>query len=244
MAVAIVTRAFVERHLPRHQDPIGRRLLFGGSDPVTIVGVAGDFRRDAVDQPPQPMLFLPYGQFGLPFMSVVIRSAAPQSAVTALIRREMGEIDRDLALQEVSTLEEARSRTTAQPAFRARALVLFGGLALLLASIGVYGLLSQSVAQRTRELGVRIAVGASPGDVYKLVVGEGLRLTAVGLGAGVVMALAASKGVSALLYGVPPTDMTTFATVIGTLVAVAIAASYLPARRAMRVSPVEALRSE
>jgi ABC-type antimicrobial peptide transport system permease subunit len=123
-------------------------------------------------------------------------------------------------------------------------LVLFGGLALLLASIGVYGLLSQSVAQRTRELGVRIAVGARPGDVYRLVVGEGLRLTAIGLSAGVVMALVASRSVAALLYGIAPTDIATFAAVIGTLLTVAIAASYLPARRAMRVSPIDALRSE
>jgi predicted permease len=243
-AVAIVSRTFVDRHLPGQQDPVGRRLLFGGSDPVTIVGVVGDYRRDSLDQPPEPMLFFPYRQFSLPFMTVVVRSAAPHAAVTALLRSEMGEIDRDLALAEVTTLDEARSRSMAQPAFRAQALVLFGGLALLLASIGVYGLLSQSVAQRTRELGVRIAVGARPGDVYRLVIGEGLRLTLIGLGAGVLMALAASKGVAALLYGIAPTDVATFAAVVGTLVAVAVAASYVPARRAMRVNPIEALRSE
>ena len=243
-AVAIVSRAFVERYLPHAQDPIGRRLLFGGSDPVAIVGVVGDYRRDSIDQPPEPMLFLPYRQFSLPFMTVVVRSAAPHAAVTTLIRQEMRDIDRGLALAEVTTLDEARSKTTAQPAFRAKALVLFGGLALLLASIGVYGLLSQSVAQRTRELGVRIAVGAGPADVYRLVIGEGLRLTGIGLVAGVLMALLASRGVAALLYGIAPTDATTFTIVIGTLVAVAVAASYLPARRAMRVSPIEALRSE
>ena len=131
----------------------------------------------------------------------------------------MRAIDRDVALAEVTTLDEARGKTMAQPAFRAKALVLFGGLALLLASIGVYGLLSQSVAQRTRELGVRIAVG-------------------------VLMALAASRAISALLYGIAPTDGATFATVIGTLAAVAVMASYLPARRAMRVNPIETLRSE
>ena len=177
-------------------------------------------------------------------MSVVVRSAAPRCAVTTLIRQEMRAIDRDVALAEVTTLDEARGKTMAQPAFRAKALVLFGGLALLLASIGVYGLLSQSVAQRTRELGVRIAVGATPADVYRLVIGEGLRLTAVGLGAGVLMALAASRAISALLYGIAPTDGATFATVIGTLAAVAVMASYLPARRAMRVNPIETLRSE
>jgi putative ABC transport system permease protein len=243
MPVVIVTRAFVERYLPGKQDPVGRRLLFG-TDPFTIVAVVGDFRRDSLDQPPEPMVFMPYRQFSLPFMSVVVRSAAPQSAVTTLIRQEMRAIDRDVALAEVTTLDEARGKTMAQPAFRAKALVLFGGLALLLASIGVYGLLSQSVAQRTRELGVRIAVGATPADVYRLVIGEGLRLTAVGLGAGVLMALAASRAISALLYGIAPTDGATFATVIGTLAAVAVMASYLPARRAMRVNPIETLRSE
>jgi putative ABC transport system permease protein len=243
MPVVIVTRAFAERYLPGKQDPVGRRLLLGG-DPFTIVGVVGDFRRDSLDQPAEPMLFMAYRQFSLPFMSVVVRSAAPQTAVTTLIRQEMRDIDRDLALAEVTTLDEARGKTMAQPTFRAKALVLFGGLALLLASIGVYGLLSQSVAQRTRELGVRIAVGAGPADVYRLVIGEGLRLTGIGLVAGVLMALLASKGVAALLYGIAPTDATTFTMVIGTLVAVAVAASYLPARRAMRVSPIEALRSE
>ncbi len=242
-AVAIVTRAFVERFLSGTQDPIGRRLLFG-SDPATIVGIAGDFRRDSLDQPPEPMLFMPYRQFSLPFMSVVVRSAAPSATVTALLRQEMRKIDRDLSLAQVTTLDEERGRTMAQPTFRAKALVLFGALALLLASIGVYGLLSQSVAQRTRELGVRMAVGAGPADVYRLVIGEGLRLTGIGLAAGVVLAVVATRAVAALLYGIAPTDVTTFTAVIGTLVAVALAASYLPARRAMRVSPVDALRSE
>jgi predicted permease len=243
VAVTIVTRAFAERYFPG-QDPLGRRLLFGGSEPVTIVGVVGDFRRDALDRSPEPMLFLPYRQFSLPFLSIVVRSAAPHSAVTTLVRREMGTIDRDLALAEVTTLDEARDRAMAQPQFRAQALVLFGGLALLLASVGVYGLLSQSVAQRTRELGVRIAVGAGPAELYRLVIGEGLRLTAIGVGAGLVLSVAASKAVAALLYGVGPTDWPTFAAVIGTLVGVAVTASYVPARRAMRVSPIEALRSE
>jgi putative ABC transport system permease protein len=244
MAVVIVTQAFTKRYLPGNQDPIGRRLLFGNGDPATIVGVVADYRRDSLDQPPEPMFFMPYRQFSLPFMTVVVRSTAPHAAVTTLIRQEMREIDRDLALAEVTTLDETRGKTIAQPTFRAKALVLFGGLALLLASIGVYGLLSQSVAQRTRELGVRIAVGAAPADVYRLVIGEGLRLTGIGLAAGVLMALLASKAISALLFGIAPTDVATFAAVIGTLVAVAIAASYLPARRAMRVSPIEALRSE
>jgi putative ABC transport system permease protein len=230
--------------LPGNQNPVGRRLLFGSGDHATIVGVVGDYRRDALDQQPEPMLFMPYRQFSLPFMTVVVRSTAPHSTVTTLIRQEMRAIDRGLALAEVTTLEETRDKTMAQPTFRAKALVLFGGLALLLASIGVYGLLSQSVAQRTRELGVRIAVGAAPADVYRLVVGEGLRLTGVGLSAGVLMALLASKAVSTLLFGIAPTDVTTFTVVIGTLVTVAVAASYLPARRAMRVSPIEALRTE
>jgi putative ABC transport system permease protein len=245
-AVAIVSQAFVERYLPGKQNPVGRRLLFGGvgGDPATIVGVIGDYRRDSLDSPPEPMLFMPYRQFSLPFMTVVVRSTAGSSAVTTLLRQEMREIDRDLALAQVTTLEEERGKTMAQPAFRAKALALFGGLALLLASIGVYGLLSQSIAQRTRELGVRIAVGAGPADVYRLVIGEGLRLTAIGLTAGVLLALLASRAVAALLYGIAPSDVATFAAVVGTLVAVAVAASYLPARRAMRVSPVEALRSE
>ena len=228
---------------PVQQDPIGRRLLFG-SDPATIVGIVGDFRRDSLDQPPEPMLFMSYRQFSLPFMSVVVRSAALSATVTALLRQEMRKIDRDLSLAQVTTLDEERGRTMAQPTFRAKALVLFGALALLLASIGVYGLLSQSVAQRTRELGVRMAVGAGPADVYRLVIGEGLRLTGIGLAAGVVLAVVATRAVAALLYGIAPTDVTTFTAVIGTLVAVALAASYLPARRAMRVSPVDALRSE
>jgi putative ABC transport system permease protein len=242
-AVTIVTREFAKRFLPHDKNPIGRRLLFG-TDPVTIVGLVGDYRRDALDQPPEPMLFLPYRQFSLPFMSVVIRSNASHTAVTTLLRQEMREIDRDLAMAEVTTLDDARGKTMAQPAFRAKALVLFGGLALLLASIGVYGLLSQSIAQRTREIGVRIAVGAGPADVYRLVIGEGLRLAGIGLAAGVLLALLASRAVAALLYGIAPTDLTTFAIVIGTLIAVAVAASYLPARRAMRVSPIDALRTE
>jgi putative ABC transport system permease protein len=244
-AVAIVNHAFVRRHFAG-VDPLGRRLIFDGADEAshfTIVGIVADSRRDALDRPPEPGLYLPYRQFSLPFMFVLARSGDGSNA-TAAIRQAVETVDPRIALGDSRTLEELRYRAAATPRLRTMLLGTFAGLAVLLAWLGIYGVLSHSVAQRTRELGVRIAIGAGRRDVYALVIGEGVRLAGLGLAAGLVLALAAGRGFQGLLYEVSARDVPTFALVLATLIVLAALASYLPARRATRIDPIEALRWE
>jgi len=243
--VAIVNRAFVRRYFPA-VDPMGRRLIFDVEDEAsqfTIVGIVADSRRDALERPPEPGIYLPYRQFSLPFMFVLARSADGSNAAAA-IRQAVETVDARIALGDSRTLEELRYRAAATPRLRTILLGTFAGLAVLLAWLGIYGVLSHSVAQRTRELGVRMAIGAGRRDVYALVIGEGVRLAGLGLAAGLVLALAAGRGFQGLLYEVSPRDVPTFALVLATLIVLAALASYLPARRATRVDPIEALRWE
>jgi putative ABC transport system permease protein len=190
------------------------------------------------------MFFLPYRQFALPFMTLLVRSPADRAAVVAAVRRAVRDVDRELAIGDVRTLEEMRDRSAAPARFRTLVLSTFAAMALLLASLGVFGVLASSVSQRRRELGVRIALGAKPADVYRLVIGEGARLAVAGLAAGAALALIVTRTLSALLYEVSASDPVTFAGAAVLLFAVAAAAGYLPARRATRVDPVEALRAE
>ena len=243
--VAIVNEALVARYFPA-QNPIGRHLVFGtaAEDRVRIVGVVGNFRRESLDRAPEPMFFLPYRQFALPFMTLLVRSPADRAAVVAAVRQAVRDVDRELAIGDVRTLEEMRDRSAAPARFRTLVLSTFAAMALLLSSLGVFGVLASSVSQRRRELGVRIALGAKPADVYRLVIGEGARLAVAGLAAGAALALIVTRTLSALLYEVSASDPVTFAGAAVLLFAVAAAAGYLPARRATRVDPVEALRAE
>jgi ABC-type antimicrobial peptide transport system permease subunit len=159
-----------------------------------------------------------------------------------VIRDAVEAVDPTIVLGQSRTLDELRYRAAATPRLRTILLGAFAGLAALLAWLGIYGVLSHSVAQRTRELGVRMAVGANRRDVYALVIGEGIRLAGVGLATGLLLALVAGRSVQGLLYEVSPRDVPTFALVLTTLVALATVASFLPARRATRVDPIEALR--
>lgn len=243
--MAIVNAALAARHFPG-VNPVGRDLVFGEApdDRARIVGLVGDFRRESLDRAPEPMFFVPYRQFGLPFMTLLVRSPADRSSVVAAVRAAVRDVDRDLAIGDVRTLEEMRERSTAPARFRTMVLSSFAAMALLLASLGVFGVLASSVSQRRRELGVRIALGARANDVYRLVLGEGVRLAAAGLAAGAAAALIVTRALSALLYEVSASDPATFAGAALLLFTVAAAAGYLPARRATRVDPVETLRAE
>jgi predicted permease len=243
--VAIINRAMARRYFPK-ENPIGRRLVFGDTpdDRPVIVGVVSDIRREALDRPPEPTFFIPYSQFALPFMNVLVRSSADQAAVVAAVTRAVRDVDRNLAIGRVTSMEELRNRAAAQPRFRTIVLSTFAIIALLLASIGVYGVLASSVSQRARELGVRIALGAKPRDVYRLVVGEGARLAVFGLLAGLAVAAGLTRTLDALLYEVSASDPVMFGGASFLLLAVAAVASYVPARRATRVDPISALRCD
>jgi putative ABC transport system permease protein len=239
--VAIVNQALVDRELSG-RDPLGLRINLGSL--FTIVGVVSDARRRSLDTPPQPSVYLPFQQFTLPFMGVSVRSTAGRPAVASAVKSAVASLDPELPIGEVLTIEEIIDESTGQPRFRTFLIASFSAVALLLAAVGLYGLIAFSVAQRIPEIGVRLAVGASPLQVGRLVVGQGLRLAAMGVAAGLLMALPATRAVTGLLFETSATDPAIYASLAALLLTVAALACYVPARRAMRVDPMTALRAE
>lgn len=177
-------------------------------------------------------------------MDVVLRTTQDPASVTADVRQAIHSVDPDLPIANVRTLANIVSNSMTEPLFSALLLAAFGGLALLLATIGMYGVISYSVAQRTQEIGIRMVLGARPHSVFRMVLSQGTRLAALGIAIGIVAALAVTRVMNSFLYGVGATDPLTFAVVALLLLAVALLACYIPARRAMRVHPMVALRHE
>ena len=244
--VAIVNRTFADTIFPG-QDPIGRRISLadepGPNDWVTIVGIIGDVRSESLESAAPNQLYQPYAQDAADGMAIVVRTRRPDVVASAL-RTAVSEIDPDEPVHDIRPLADVVSESTEQPRFRAFLTAVFAGLALALAAIGIYGVLSYSVARRTHEIGVRMALGATRRDILRLVVGRGMLLAAIGVGIGLAGALLAARLLSALLFGVASTDVPTFAAVAGILLAVALAASVVPGRRALRIDPMTALREE
>jgi macrolide transport system ATP-binding/permease protein len=243
--VAIINETFAHKFWP-HEDAIGRRFNFGGpGDPFwQVIGVAADGKYNSLGEKPMPAFYRPLLRDYSTNVSLVARTTGnPQATLTAL-RREVQQLDPTLPLYDVKTLTEHMQ----VPLFPARmaAVVLgsFGLLALILAAIGIYGVMSYVVAGRTREIGVRMALGASARDVLRLIVGQGMMLAVIGLGVGLVVAFAAARLLTSLLYGVSPADPLTFAAITTLLALVALLACYVPARRATKVDPMVALRYE
>jgi putative ABC transport system permease protein len=245
--VAIVSETLAQRYFPG-QDPIGREMKFGfppKSDVSrVIVGVVGDVRDVALSRRPVPMMYVPFAQEPLWGGEVVVRSSLETASVAAAIRQAVHSIDKDLPVTDIEPLADALDQSVAQERFRTWVLGSFGAIALLLAGVGIFGVISYFVAQRTREIGVRMALGAQRGDVLRLVLGQGTRLALLGLAVGVAAALLLTRLMAKLLYGVSATDPLTFAAVALLLFGVALAGCYLPARRAVRVDPMTALRCE
>lgn len=243
--VVIVNATLASRHWAG-EDPIGKRLRFGdsGDDWMTVVGVAGDSRNIGLDSNPTPLIYIQYHGFPLPFMGLVARSAAGAGVVASIVREQVKLIDPDLPLDRVVPMGEVVSESVAEPRFRTLLLGAFALMATLLAAVGVYGLISYSVTQRTREIGIRMALGAKPGQVMLPVVREGMTLGLTGVVIGLAGAFAATRVLSSFLFGIEATDPVTFAGVALLLLAVAFIASYIPSRRALRVDPITALRAE
>jgi putative ABC transport system permease protein len=244
--VAIVSVSMAKRYWPG-ADPIGKRLRFDDNpaDPwFTVVGLVGDTRQLGLAEPAPALLYLPYEQFALPFTSLAVRSSLPQGTIASLLKSQMTAIDPDLPFSDIGSLQSEVDSNVADPRFRAIVIGIFALLALALAAVGVYGLISYTVAQRTREIGIRVALGAAPRQVLVPVMREGIVLALAGIGIGLVGAFAATKALSAFLFGVGASDPLTFGGVALLLLVVALAASYIPSRRALRVDPVVALRAE
>jgi ABC-type antimicrobial peptide transport system permease subunit len=209
-----------------------------------VVGLVGDVRSASLEVAPRPTVYVPYRQDAFPSMVVVLKTSLTASAVTNSARAAMLQVDKDQPVGAILTMDEQFSRSLTRRRFSVTLLSLFGGVAVLLAAVGLYGVLAFLVSQRRREIGVRIALGATARDVMKDVLGEGLRLAAIGMALGLGLALAATRLMSALLYATSPTDVATYAGAAAILAVIAITASFIPAFRASRVDPIIALRDE
>ena len=226
-------------------DPIGRTLRRSAdpNTPFTVVGVVGDVRDTALNQESLE-LYYPMAARVTALMDIVVRTNQAPSAALPAIRQKIAEIDQQLGLANIRTMDEWVSNSTAQPRMNTVLLFIFSSIALVIASIGIYGVLAYSVSQRTSEIGLRMALGASRGDIFRLVATEGVRLALTGLGVGLVTAVFAGKAISSLIYGVSVRDPATYALVAGLLLIVSLAACILPGLRAARLVPILALRNE
>jgi putative ABC transport system permease protein len=229
------------------QNPIGRRVEMGFRDgvPLEVIGVTSDVRQTGLQADPYPGMFLPYSQYqaSVPLV-IVARSANDPGAVAAAVRQEVRYVDSTLPIYDVKTMDHVLYTVTARPRFLTFLLVMFATVAVLLAAIGIYGIMSYTVAQGTREIGIRAALGAQRRDLLRMVLSKGLKLTLIGIALGVVGAFGLTRLMSSLLFGVSATDPITFVGVTAVLVIVALVASYLPARRATKIDPLVALRYE
>lgn len=250
-AVVVINASMAKTYF-QGENPLGKRVQLGATPDkdvptMEIVGVVGDVR-PGLGVDPQTEMYLPYRQADLVLpvfqLSVVLRTAADPQLQTVALHSALAEIDPDQPLVRVRTMEENMAATVAQPRFRTWLIGIFAALALVLGGVGVYGVMSYTVTQRTSEIGIRVTLGAQREDVYRIVVGEGLRLALAGVGAGILAALALTRLLGSFLYGVSAHDPLTFAGVAVLLTLVATAASIFPARRATRVDPLVALRYE
>ena len=244
--VVIINDALARRYFP-NEDPLGKRLVIAMSDPnvpTEIIGIIGNVKFADFATEARPTTYWPHPQLVYSAMTLTLRTTSDPAAFAPLVEREVRAMDKDQPVADVRTMDQWVTRTLSQAKFSSTLLTTFAGLALALAAIGIYGVMSYSVTQRTPEIGIRLALGAEARDILGMVVGNAVRLAAAGLAIGVVLALALSRTLASLLYETAGTDPLTFAAVVGVLGAVAVAASYFPARRASRIPPVEALRAQ
>ncbi|PYI78147.1 MAG: ABC transporter permease [Verrucomicrobia bacterium] len=248
--VVIVNERFANKFFPG-QKVIGKRIQPGfsaddsGEKMRQIVGVVGNVKHLSLKNEDSPEMYLPRTQIPIDIMSVVIRTTVSNpAALTSAVRKELAAIDSSIPLRSVRLFDEYISRSLARPRFNALLLSIFAGTALLLTAMGIYGVLAYSVAQRTNEIGIRIALGAAQSSIFRLVVGQALGLVAISVLLGLIGAFGATRLLGSLLYGVAAWDPMTFTVIILLIVAVAFLAAWVPARRATLVNPIEALRSE
>ena len=247
MPVVVVNETLARQIWPG-EDPVGKRLRFPPDDAKkpwrVVVGIVADVKQYSLEQQPTMQLYVPYRQEAWNYMTVVIKGDAPAADLIAGLRSELRAMDPDAAVSDPETLTQILADSIQSRRLTMVLLTVFAFLALLLAAVGTYGVLSYMVSNRTREIGLRIALGANRSNVLHMILGQGIRLTSAGLFIGVVLALFAARIISSLLFGVRPHDAITFAIITGLIMVVALLASYLPARRATTIDPMEALRQE
>jgi predicted permease len=257
--VALVNDAFAKKLWP-NADPIGQRITIGKGlgpefeDPTReIVGIVGNVRENGLDQDPPPVIYVPGAQVtdGLTRLGNslipakwIVRTSGISASLSSSIQQEFLAVDSQLPVARVRTMEAVLGSSIQQQNFNMLLLSIFGGIALVLAAIGIYGLMSYSVEQGTRDIGVRLALGAERGAILRMVIARGMTLAGIGLAAGLAAAFGASRLLARMLYGVKPTDPASYLVVAAALGTIALLACYLPARRATRVDPMVALRTE
>jgi putative ABC transport system permease protein len=250
--VVIINQTMARRFWP-NADPLGKRLtigmgqeqqLYGKAPSREIVGIVGDLKHQDLTGANEPEMYVPYQQASSPVMSLVVRGRGDSSKLTNAIRGAVREVDREQPISSVLLMEERLARAVATERLNTFLLALFAAVALLLAASGIYGVMAYTVTQSTRELGIRMALGAQQQDVLKLVLGQGLLLTAIGLAVGVAASFALTHLMRGLLFGITPTDPLVFSSAPLLLTLVALLACYVPARRATKVDPIIALRYE
>jgi len=236
------------RQLYPGEDPLGKRLQVNARGPkgqqVEIVGVVADARLSSLDSETRVAVYLPNAQLSIGLMTFVARTAVPPLSLSNSVADIVRKIDPEVPLVDVRTMEQVVSATLARPRTLSVLLTAFALIALLLAAVGVYGVMSYSVSQRTREIGVRMALGATAESVFRMVLGQALRLVAAGTVAGLIAAALLTRLLETLLFQTEALDLLTFAVTAVVLVSVATLASFIPARRGTRITPIEALRAE
>jgi predicted permease len=246
MTTVVVNRTLVERFFS-DRDPIGQRIRIGPNPKAawrTIVGVVGDMHQSGPEVPALPELYLPITQDTFADLYLAVRTDGDPLALAATLRELVHSIDPQVSIIEMTTMEQILSEHVASRRLLMILLAGFAGIALMLALIGIYGVMGNAVSQRTNEIGVRMALGAQRREIMQMILGEGARLSLAGLALGVAIALAATRLLKSALFGVTPTDATTYAAVVLLMLAVGLVACYLPARRAARVDPLTAIRAE
>jgi putative ABC transport system permease protein len=244
--VILINEALARKHFPG-ENPIGRRLdvgMFETPTPAEIIGVVGNVRYDSLIEESPEAVYFPLPDLAYPFMTLVIRTDGDPTALAPAVQREIRAVDPNQPVSDVRTMDRVMSEWVSRSRFNTLLLGLFAALATLLSAVGIFGVMNYSVALRTREIGLRLAVGAQPRQVLMLILKQGLLLTIFGVVVGLAAAFALTRLLSGLLFGVAAVDPTTFTTISLLLVVVSLLACYLPARRAMRIDPLQALRYE
>jgi len=246
--IALINRTMADQ-LWANEDPLGKRIKFPGSEKNpqpwrTIVGVVKDVSQYALDKKAPMQIYVPHPQFPTGFSTIVVKTESEPTAMIGAIRREIQAVDKDQAVFNVTTLEQLMGESILIRRFFMLLLLVFAALALILAAVGIYGVMSYVASQRTHEIGIRMALGAQASDVLKLIIGKGVVLALIGVTAGLAGSFALTRLLSGLLFGVSATDAVTFLVVSIGLIAVALFACYIPARRATKVDPLVALRYE